>query len=468
LSSPLRTRIFAWLWEHRWFLVVTLAALIVRLHWNLVVHPPGDYVYSDMRGYVGRADSIFTHPWGRKEYDAFFPYGTHFLLFVVKALFGRTNDPAIAVVYACMGAALVGFGYLLARRVSSRRWVAPAVGLMGVFYYPHISLGGYFLSEIPFALCLTTATWLVCRLVDDSRKLDAWWLGVVTAVGFTFRPQIILSVGLFAASWLILRKRYPKVTFSLLLRAAVPLVLVIAFSVGRLYWHTERWGLISENGRFNQVFGRCHNKAIVALPDSGGRGRTRFAPPPLIQLEKHSREHSRALVKLNPAIGIELTYRGYIGDKHKLDRFIRKCIKKTGWKGQLEYAAVNAVLLWRYNIMWPDSGKKQWQGIGLLWVSLHSNLFAIPALLGLVTVGFPRRAPKQGILALHLLALLALAVVYFGDTRIRCPYDLILIVLALEVVGFALAWLWPWFLRVARSRNREEHDAVQRSDASHG
>ena len=37
----------AYLSKHRELLVVTLLALVVRLIWNLWVHPPLDYVFSD-------------------------------------------------------------------------------------------------------------------------------------------------------------------------------------------------------------------------------------------------------------------------------------------------------------------------------------------------------------------------------------------------------------------------------------
>ena len=48
----------AWVWAQRWLLCVFIGALVVRLHWNLAVHPLGDYVYSDMNGYVQRAERL--------------------------------------------------------------------------------------------------------------------------------------------------------------------------------------------------------------------------------------------------------------------------------------------------------------------------------------------------------------------------------------------------------------------------
>ena len=56
--------------------------------------------------------------------------------------------------------------------------------------------------------------------------------------------------------------------------AAIPIAGVLVFSSARLYHHTGRYGLISENGRFNSLFGRCHNKKAQATPPKergGGR-----------------------------------------------------------------------------------------------------------------------------------------------------------------------------------------------------
>ena len=61
--------------------------------------------------------------------------------------------------------------------------MAPVVGLILVFYYPLLSLGGYILSEIPASLCMTTATLLLLRLADEGRARDAWGAGLAAGIG---------------------------------------------------------------------------------------------------------------------------------------------------------------------------------------------------------------------------------------------------------------------------------------------
>jgi phosphatidylserine/phosphatidylglycerophosphate/cardiolipin synthase-like enzyme len=142
--------------EERWLLaLVVAAALVVRLHWNLAVHPPGEFVDSDMRGYVARAEGILDDPWGREEYSTFYPYGTHVLACAVQAQFRRGDHAAVGVVYAVLGALEVGFGYALARRVSRLAIVAPIRERVrplvkaakervdvGIFYLTHKHLAG--------------------------------------------------------------------------------------------------------------------------------------------------------------------------------------------------------------------------------------------------------------------------------------------------------------------------------------
>jgi hypothetical protein len=340
-----------------------------------------------------------------------------------------------------IGAGTVGWAYALAARVSRFVWVAPAVGLTLVFYYPLIALGGYFLSETPSSLLLVGSTYFLIRLIDEGGWKHAFLAGLMVALGFTFRPQLVVPVLLFAPFWLIYRKRMPNVTLKRLLVAAAPLLVVAALSSWRMYHHTERFGLISENGPFNQVFGRCHNKSIVALPDGKGHGKTSFGPPAHIQLFKRDQDPKKGWPKLDPALGLEFEFRGYIADREVLSDYIRKCMAKTGPLKQIEYTVVNVLLLWRYNVMWPDSGKPEWVPYARLWALIVVNVFAIPPFFALLALFFPQNWLKLGVVSLQLISLLIVGGMYMGEFRIRTTYDPILLFLAFEVYAVAIALL---------------------------
>lgn len=436
MPASTANRLHAWLHRNRWLIVAVLAALAVRLHWNLMVHPLGDYVSSDMRGYVSRADQLIDRFGDPMEYHGFFPYGTHYLLALLKVVFGKDNFTAIGIAYAIMGATIVGYGYRIAERVSSRAWVPPLLGIILVFYYPLISLGGYTLSEIPFGVFLCMSTLALLRLVQDGRTRDAWLAGIFAGMATIFRPQILMSIAVFAVVWVLMRKKMPKVRFKHLAFAGIPIAVVLVFSAVRLHHHTGRWGLVSENGRFNQLFGRCHNKKAVATPEEPSRGRIRFGPPPLIQLEKRAKTAPDSWVQLDPAIGAELAYTGYIADAAPLNELMRKCIQKTGVWGQMKYAAVNVLMLAGYNTPWPDSGRDMWRRTAQQWQGWHTALITFPALLTIFTCFWRRTITRHGVLALHLWAIIVTAAIYFGDTRLRAPYDPMIVLLAIETYIF--------------------------------
>jgi hypothetical protein len=176
-------------------------------------------------------------------------------------------------------------------------------------------------------------------------------------------------------------------------------------------------------------------------------------------------------VALEPALEDEIVYAGYIGDKEKHMMYVRECIRRTGPWGQVKYGIVNATLLWRHNMPWPDSGRSQWRPISKWWTHVHRDGLAVPALLGLLVLGF-RRTVRQGLVAVHLLGLLVVSAIYFGEIRIRTPYDFIIMAMAFEVYSLGLWLLWrgmkherlraaarSWHAARPRIRERRSHDS---------
>jgi hypothetical protein len=506
----MRARLLAWLaadMRRYWMLVLFVAALIVRLNWNLVAHPLDGFLYSDMKGYWGRADALLDHPLSSREYDVFFPFGTTWLVAGLKLVFGREAIWSVAWLYALLGAAIVVMAYAITDRLVGEgvRWMAPAVGLFLVVYYPLVAIGGYLLSELPFCLFLTSSVLLLLRLLDEQpRTRDAWLLGVTLGLGALFRPQILMSVALVGGYWLLLklasRKRgddpYAKLSWATLARIAVPLLVILTLASIRFYAHTQRFGLVSDNSSINLVFGRCHNKGIYSRPDDQGHGTVRFAPPPLIQLEANSKRNPDALITSRsiwgdhpepvadvPGFAIdeygctrrtchlpggEIEYRGYIGDREIHKKIVRACLERGGLQRQAYFTLTHWVLLWDKNLMWPDQAnprprstveRETWRACQQVWAHVHRIVLLVPALFALGFVLMPRRRPKQALVALNLWALLIVAGIWFGGIRFRVPYDPIITVLA--ACTYASVWALAWErLRglLARLRGRAEVD----------
>ena len=422
---------------------VALLALGVRLFWNLVMHPPVDYVFSDMAGYVERANVMLDRPWTSRPDFTLFPYGTHVFVYLIKLLFGRNNGTAIGVAFALLGTGAVLYGYALARRLfPDQRWLPRVVGVTLALYYPWISLGGYVLSETGFSLFLTANAFYTLRFADRGRPGDATLFGITTALGAVFRPQILLSTALTAAYALVRRRTWKRLSFLLVARAALPVALILGISSARTYVHTQRLGLVSTNGPLNFAFGRCHCAAIsVVAPD----GRWGFGPPSFVGLQDYEKDHPDAFFKLLPASEKEIHLKGHMWDAAPMYEASEACIAKSGWARQLYYAATNVVLLWSHNFIWPDQGQPpRWREPMEISCRIASMVI-LPGLLLAMATAIARRRDREILVALHFLAVTGTAMAYFGDMRWRAPYDGIFIVLSFGAyihVGRALlGWI---------------------------
>lgn len=452
----LRARAFAA--RHRSLLWVFALALVVRLVWNLAVHPPSDYLYSDMGGYAERANRMIDKPWKPAPYLTLFPYGTHVFIYVVKILFGRDNRAALGVAFAMLGALAVAFTYATMERLSASRGARVFAGAVLVLYYPWISLGGYTLSETPFTFCLAGAALFGLRVVDRGRALDAWIFGAFLALGAAVRPQILVSLVFFALHMALRKSAYKRFSWGLLARAIVPVALVLGASSIRTHWHTGKLGLVSTNGPLNFAFGRCH---AVSISSRARDGSGFFGPPSLGALHAFERKYPALTpIGLDPIFGPSVTYNGRMWEAEPTYALARACVQKSGLARQLKYAFTHVILLWGYNTIWPDQGQKPKFRIPMGIASGAHNLVILPPAALALVLAFRRRRARDMALALHVWALVVMAVAYFGDTRYRAPYDGVLIVLAAS----RLAPFVGWVMR----RVRDVIMRAQRPNASMG
>ncbi len=441
--------------SRRVLLTLTLLAIVSRLVWVLLVHPPGDYVYSDMGMYVKRAvDLAVNGPRSGARELAWQAYGTHFLLAAVFKVFGALPPyRAAAVLWGLLGAAAVPLTYLLACRLLPTARLALVAGIAALLWYPNLSTTGYFLSETPF-LCvqLLSAYWLV-RVIQDGK--GAWTAGLCSALCFMLRPQsAIFFVGVFGL-WLINFRALPWVRLRQLLGVGTPLVLALLFSMWRYHSHTGRWDGIAENANMNLTAGRCHNIVTQAFKNKADLDRSarkdkttdgrRVSLPSYRTLDQtFPAGHPLAL---NPAMESDtIRFIGYIGDPWIHRELRRECYRRTGVLGQIQYSVTNLLLQWFISRQWPDNSKNRRYFLPPSEVYRYGfQIFVLlPSLLG-VGLGMARlrREPALALVALLLLTSMVLAAVFFGDVRLRSPYDPYAILLAL----LAGHWLWTRWRR---------------------
>lgn len=423
--------------KHRDLIVVTALALAVRLVWNLWIHPPIEYAYSDMGGYLERAQTSIDHPGQRFGYFTLFPWGTHVLLMLVKRAAGAHSGAAIGVLYAALGAGAVAYTFLFARRLTRRVILARAVAAALIVYYPWIALGGYMLSEPPFTFFLSAAVYGGLVLADRGRARDAWIFGLAVAAGAAFRPQILLALPLYAIHLLARRRAWRRASPRLAAGVIVPLAILFAVSAARMKFHTDHLGLISNNGPLNYAFGRCHALTISTVAPDRKSG---YAPPSLDALARWEKDHPGGIFRLDPAQGTRIEVKGHIWDREPFEELAAACVRRTGLARQAAYAATHVVLLWGLNIPWPDqSAKPPFRQMMSFASGLHVALILPPAL-WVLAISLRRRGARLLLGGLHIIALALVAAMYFGDTRLRVPYDGVLITFA--VIGWAAAIRW--------------------------
>ena len=426
----------------RFLFRVTLLAFAIRLVWNLVIHPPGDYIMSDMRSYWGQSNALLNAPWRKDGSSTFFPYGTGLLLTTIRKIFGAENHVALAMTYAIVGTLLVPLVFHLAQRLTKGYHLPRIAAIVTCFYYPFISYGGYYLSELPFAVCATASALCCLRLADRGRGLDAFLFGGAIAVGALFRPQILVTLPLIFALWAWRQGSWPRWRIGHWFRVAIPLVFVLGFSAARFHWHTGRWGLISGNSSLNYAFGRCH---ALTIESRAHNYFATFSPPPLGYLEGREKRHPDSFVRLDPALGLKHSLKGTMWAHETFDDLTRRCIETTGPWRQLRYAIVHVIMLWGFNNGWPDSMDLPWRYFMLAAVIVHNIVFLPPVVIAL-GAALRRRFSRHAILAAYIIGLLGISVLYFGDVRYRMPYDALLIVLGLDgwrrIGGWLMSRQW--------------------------
>jgi hypothetical protein len=450
-------RAFGVLRRHPRVLFFTLLALAVRLVWNLAVHPPLAYAFSDMGGYLERAQTSIDFPDEPRGYFALFPWGTHALLALVKRVFGRDASTSIGVTYALLGALAAGYVVATAERLTRSARLTILVGIAIAGYYPWISFGGYALSEPPFTLFLCATAYHGLAYADRGRRRDAWLFGAALAIGATFRPQILAALPLYALLRLLRRGTWRRARIALPERLAavtVPLAVVLAVSAWRVHFHTGRYGFIANNGPLNYAFGRCHATGINAVaPDR----RSGYVPPPLAALAARDAETPQPFFRLDPARETTITVTGHIWEREPFDALAADCVRRTGLARQARYAITHVALLWFFNAAWPDAGQPRFRAAMTRAQDLHNALVLPGAIVGLA-LAFTRRRARWMLLGLHVFALAGVAMAYFGDTRLRAPYDGLLVILA--VCGYATVARWAKH-RIARRSSPRTIEATQ-------
>jgi hypothetical protein len=199
-----------------------------------------------------------------------------------------------------------------------------------------------------------------------------------------------------------------------------------------MHFHTGRYTPMPSNGPFNFVFGRCHCTALSASKTRGSR----FEPPSLKALYVYKERHGlEPFPPLDPVLAPELSLDGELWDPEPAWALSRRCVAISGVPRQIGFAFTHLILLWGYNVPWPTDG----------WAAVIGNVAYTVALLPGLVVGLAlslrRDRSREALLTAILAGLFVTAALFFGEARMRAPYDGVVAALAIGAYRhLAEAW----------------------------
>jgi 4-amino-4-deoxy-L-arabinose transferase-like glycosyltransferase len=396
---------------HRWdrlALASILLGAVVRAVWGLVIHPPLDFVYSDMAAYVERAQRL-AEGGGLQRADAFYPPGTHIFLAVPMELIGTGSAGlwAGAALWWALSCLVPLFAWLLARLLLTP--AAAALSAAFCAFWPlYITYGAYFTSEIPSLTFMIAALWAGYLAAGQrSGKLALGFgllAGALGGAAIACRPQWILNLAVLAIP-LALRYRHQAYALAGITLATTAIlggvVVHNSFAAGK------PTGL-SENGGLNFWVGHC-DVYDVKLFDP--RTNTSFT--------------FRNSVRAQLGRGGTYYFEGRLAwDQSFLYGMGLECIGRDGL-GHARLLARNVLDMTATTTPWPQVGEEGQRGV--VQASNLAYSLLLPWILIESIFLIRRRAAgwKSGeaVMLAHLACVVLVAVVFFGDPRIRSSYD---------------------------------------------
>jgi 4-amino-4-deoxy-L-arabinose transferase-like glycosyltransferase len=393
-----------------------IAGAAARIMWTFVVHPPSEFVYSDMRGYVTRAERLASgEPLG--PVDAFFPPGTHALLAVPIKVFGDGTAGlwAAAVLWCALSISTVWMAWRMARELLTPAAAAITAVLCAASPL-FISFGGYFTSETPSLAFLVAAVWsgvMARRRAGRAAIAAALLTGTLGGIALTIRPQLIVNVVLLAIV-MVLGGRTARLRSMASYGAGV--VAIVALAIALNSSATGRLTGLSTNGGMNFWFGHCNARQVQTVDAHGDQtGRWTHAVP-------------------------NLAGRGQDFVFENVDTWDEDFFYDLGWKcieddglAHVRRLARNVVDMTATTMPWPQADDTGWQrelprafnfaySLLLPWVVIESLILAVRRWRA-------GRSYGEAFMLANLLCVVLLALVVVGDPRVRTVYD---------VFGFAL------------------------------
>jgi 4-amino-4-deoxy-L-arabinose transferase-like glycosyltransferase len=423
-------------------LASVLAGAVIRVIWGLVIHPPVDFIYSDMGAYVRPAQRL-AEGGALWRFDAFFPPGTHILLAAPMKLFGTGSAGlwAGAVLWCVLSSLIPLFAWRLARLLLT----PAAAALTAVFcaFWPlYITYGAYFTSETSSLAFMLAALW-IGYLAGRTSGTPALCLGLAAGllggVAVASRPQLILNLVVLALP-LAFRLRRHALTLA---GVATGTILILG---GTLLHNSVAAGKptgISENSGLNFWMGHCNVHDVTTATVSHNLS-FHFGNPVWAQLGRGGSYYFEG-----PLVWDQSFF---------YDRGLQ-CIRRDGL-GHIRILAHSVLNMTATTVPWPQVNNEDGQrGV------VHVSNLAYSSMLPLIVVGsllLIRRRHAAGqlsgeaVMLAHLVCVVLVALLFYGDPRLRSSYDVFGLALLAALIADRLGLDVP-----ASGRQRTADDHLQ-------
>lgn len=401
-------------------LLAFAVAFAVRAYWTLRVQSPLTAVYSDMGGYVSRAEGLLagTTP-TEPRILLMWPWGTHAIIAVELALFGRHNPFTIGLLHAFAGAIAAPCAALLTARFVRSRLAALGAGLLVALWHPHVVFSGFFSSEIWFSSALMLLSLFLVRHFEG--RSGALGAGVFLAVAFAVRPQILMTCAMVGAVLVVVWLRRPssrprRGVVRFVLPLVVPLVIMMGVSSYRFHQLSGEYGLIATNEAAQRLFGETSVGKIDAdwTAPNGAKWAWWVSPS-----TKHPLKPEDCVV-----------IHGFVYDTKLLKEIRADRLRGVTLTARLRRMADNVALLAVRNVPWPEDDFRRFRFRARLQQGFATALLPLLAFGAIGLFCLRRHRVAALIIAAHLLTIVIVAAIYLGEARYRVPYDPLIIVLA--------------------------------------
>jgi hypothetical protein len=406
-------------------LALLAAALGLRYLFVFELNPPSDNVFSDMAGFVRRAQNILDGRFVRA--DTLFAPGEHLLL----AASGRLLDGFDTLALWVHVIAGVATCYWVSKAAEHHLGKSEALAtlVLCVLHFPFIALSGYYLAETVFTALLALLFLLMSRAPFPWSPGLALSIGAVAALGLLWKGTNVLFLpilGLWTIGWSVRAGTgSARQAWRCWSRLLLGFFLVLG---GQALYFFQLYNVplpIAAGGGYNFAMNKCPGARIV------GKDGMQFQSPTTYYTGEG---------------GVQV-WDVYLYDQSYLWKAGLECVRRNPWVAVSSLREIS--YLFRGNQLWPVN-----TGSFEDFSARYERRFAILLFPGIVLALLVlARDPFSARTAPFLLSASvgATAWLFMGEMRFRIPFDVVFI--PMGVLG------WNWGLSTLLGKRAARHVA---------